>query len=235
MTGGAGGPAGSPDFSDMFDGVFGRPADGPQPGRDVTVGLELAAAEVARGVTKTIVVPMLVECAACAASGAVRGSRQVRCPVCGGDGRSRRAGRGVTQQMCLPCRGTGEVPSDPCPECQGKGRSAGERTVRVAFPAGVSYGARLRVPGQGGAALPGGQPGDLYVQAGMPPGERPTMPGPVLIRNPASRTIARLILAGAWLLFGLYLTLSGPACPAYAGPAASCQAASARSTAFCCW
>ncbi len=69
----------------------------------------------------------------------------------------------------------------------------------------------------------------------MPPGERPTMPGPVLIRNPASRTIARLILAGAWLLFGLYLTLSGPACPAYAGPAASCQAASARSTAFCCW
>lgn len=46
-------------------------------------------------------------------------------------------------------------------------RSPEERSVKVRIPAGVTDGARIRVPGKGGASPGGGQPGDLYVNVSV--------------------------------------------------------------------
>lgn len=41
--------------------------------------------------------------------------------------------------------------------------SAGEQTIEVKIPAGIEPGAKLRLKGRGGTAVPGGQPGDLIL------------------------------------------------------------------------
>lgn len=53
--------------------------------------------------------------------------------------------------------------SDPCGDCQGKGRTREEKTLSVKIPAGVDNGDRIRLAGEGEAAEKGGTPGDLYV------------------------------------------------------------------------
>jgi DnaJ C terminal domain len=224
MAGGSsGGPAWEPDFSESFDEFFGTGPGGPRPGKDVTVSLELPAAEASVGVTKNLTVPMPVECRACTGSGAEPGSDQVRCQACGGSGAQQRAGRrGITQLKCQSCYGAGSIPSRACPACQGEGRVAGERTIRIAIPAGVAYGARLRVPGKGGAARRGGPHGDLYIQIGAPPDDRPRLSQDIVIHNPASRSVARILFAAAWLVLGLYLTLAHPDCTVQ-GSAAGCR------------
>jgi molecular chaperone DnaJ len=47
--------------------------------------------------------------------------------------------------------------------------STQDRSVKVRIPAGVSDGARIRVPGKGSASQSGGQPGDLYVNVSVEP------------------------------------------------------------------
>ena len=44
-----------------------------------------------------------------------------------------------------------------------------QRSIKVRIPAGVSDGARIRVPGKGNPSPNGGQPGDLYVTVGVVP------------------------------------------------------------------
>jgi DnaJ-class molecular chaperone len=48
-------------------------------------------------------------------------------------------------------------------------RAGSGRTVEVRVPAGVETGARLRVPGQGGAASKNGRPGDLFLKVSVLP------------------------------------------------------------------
>ncbi|MDA0999670.1 MAG: DnaJ domain-containing protein [bacterium] len=62
---------------------------------------------------------------------------------------------------CPKCRG-GQG-DDGCGTCRGKGRVKAEDIVRVHLPAGLEGGETFRVPGEGGAGLHGGLPGDLFL------------------------------------------------------------------------
>ncbi len=48
----------------------------------------------------------------------------------------------------------------------------GTKTLDVAIPPGIKEGQRIRIPGQGGRSVGGGQPGDLYLRVHIQPHER---------------------------------------------------------------
>src|SRR6185312_16078450 len=52
--------------------------------------------------------------------------------------------------------------TDPCPRCNGAGRTLRERTVEAKVPAGVEDGTRIRYVGLGEGGVHGGPAGDLY-------------------------------------------------------------------------
>jgi molecular chaperone DnaJ len=74
-------------------------------------------------------------------------------------------------RTCPQCGGSGQTISKPCPSCGGAGRSEKKHQLKVAVPAGIEDGTRLRVVGEGEAGLRGGPPGDLYVVVRVEPHE----------------------------------------------------------------
>ncbi len=182
---GLGGSAGMPDMGDMggfadlfetFFSGFGGPSSGgarsqrrgPQQGEDLRYDLTIEFNQAVFGQEREIKIPHLETCNTCRGSGAKQGSGPVTCSTCGGAGQVRRATRtpfGSFTQVaeCPSCNGTGQVISDPCGSCNGKGVDQVRKKLRINIPAGVDSGTRLRVSGEGNAGARGGSPGDLYV------------------------------------------------------------------------
>jgi molecular chaperone DnaJ len=69
----------------------------------------------------------------------------------------------VVERGCQTCRGSGEVVTDPCPNCHGEGRALTQRKLSVKIPAGVDEGTRIRVSSEGEAGVRGAPAGDLYL------------------------------------------------------------------------
>jgi molecular chaperone DnaJ len=76
--------------------------------------------------------------------------------------------RGTTRQIqlqvseeCPTCHGLGEVRGQICPTCDGSGTVRRTKTLEVSIPAGIASGKRVRMAGQGGPGLNGGEPGDV--------------------------------------------------------------------------
>jgi molecular chaperone DnaJ len=141
---------------------------GPERGRDLQVTLDLTLEEIARGVEKTLKVKRQVACENCGGSGAERGSAKRTCPTCGGSGEVRSVSRSIFGQFvniqpCSKCGGEGQIIEKKCPSCGGRGLVAGNSTVSVKIPAGVSAGNYLQVRGSGDFGPKGGAPGDVIV------------------------------------------------------------------------
>ena len=167
--GGAGGFGGG-EFTDIFGDVFGDIFGGggrrrQQRGADLQYNLELTLEEAVAGVNKSIRVTTNVTCNTCGGSGAKEGSKPETCTTCGGAGQVRMSqGFFSVQQTCPKCQGTGQIISDPCGDCRGKGTKPNTRTLSVKIPSGVDTGDRIRLSGEGEAGPQGTAPGDLYVQ-----------------------------------------------------------------------
>ena len=155
-------------FENIFDEMFsafggGRRRRGTQTtrGADLRYNLEIDLAEAYTGLKKNIQVESFVKCEKCDGRG---GKNLTTCPTCGGRGHVQtRQGFFVMETECPVCHGTGKTVKDPCSECKGTGRIKKKRTLEVSIPAGVDTGVRMRLSGEGDAALNGGEPGDLYV------------------------------------------------------------------------
>jgi molecular chaperone DnaJ len=164
-------------FGDMFGDMFGssrrssRRSNGSSRARQVSRGydlettVELTLEEVAQGVEKTIEFTRQDTCPDCSGSGVAQGRSPSRCTVCGGSGQVQRAGLGGFFQMvstCPQCHGTGQIITDPCRKCGGKGLIPKKRTLNVKIPAGVHEGQAIRVAGEGEPGQNNGPRGDLY-------------------------------------------------------------------------
>ncbi|PLK48128.1 molecular chaperone DnaJ [Uliginosibacterium sp. TH139] len=171
--GGFGG--GGQDFGDAFGGIFdeifggGRGGGGGGArvyrGGDLRYNLEVSLEEAARGVEKTIRIPVQEECGTCKGSGAKPGTQPKTCGTCGGAGQVRmQQGFFSIQQTCPKCHGSGRVITDPCGDCHGAGRVKKQKTLEVKIPAGIDSGMRLRHAGFGEPGVNGGPPGDLFVE-----------------------------------------------------------------------
>jgi DnaJ-class molecular chaperone len=68
-----------------------------------------------------------------------------------------------SQTQCPRCHGTGVENGKLCHQCHGTGAVNTQRTLDVTIPPGVRDGQRIRLAGQGGPGMGGGQNGDLYL------------------------------------------------------------------------
>ena len=130
--------------------------------------MHLTLEEAVFGTSKEISLTKHASCARCTGSGMEPGSQRAKCTRCEGSGEIRRMqqsifGQFVNVTLCDRCNGEGQVISDPCTECQGRGVVRAKQTVAVEVPAGADEGIQLRLTGQGEPAPRGGVAGHLYV------------------------------------------------------------------------
>jgi molecular chaperone DnaJ len=165
-TGGGGGFGGFGDIlSDLFGGAGGRGgAPGPERGRDLETEVHISFDQAMEGAQIPVSVPLSAPCPTCHGSGAKPGTQPTICPRCQGRGvEAESQGLFSITQPCRQCGGTGTEIKDPCPTCEGSGRTRQVKRYRVNIPAGVREGSRVRLAGKGEAGPRGGAPGDLYV------------------------------------------------------------------------
>ncbi|OAT82281.1 DnaJ C-terminal domain-containing protein [Desulfotomaculum copahuensis] len=75
----------------------------------------------------------------------------------------------TTREACPACGGAGFENDTFCSRCGGTGEVNGVKTLAVKIPPGVHDGSRIRLKGQGGEGLNGGERGDLYLKIHLRP------------------------------------------------------------------
>ncbi|MHB8189774.1 MAG: molecular chaperone DnaJ [Ferrimicrobium sp.] len=178
---GGGGPF-APNFSDIFQSVFGGGfagggSPGPRRGEDIETEVKLSFEEAVFGMQREISLRMPTTCSTCSGSGAKVGTSPKTCSQCQGTGSVRRVtqsflGRMITNVTCDVCRGDGRIIAEVCPDCRGEGRRTTERRFVIEVPAGADNGLVLRLTGKGAAAQRGGSPGNLYVHVNVAASDR---------------------------------------------------------------
>ena len=188
-------------FSDIFSTIFGEFMDprgqrqNAARGADLRYDLELSLDEAFTGAEKSVTIEALARCEKCDGRGCTRSDRCAStCQTCNGMGKVRaQQGFFVVERSCPACRGSGEVISDPCANCQGEGRALVRRKLSVKIPAGVDEGTRIRVSGEGEAGVRAAGSGDLYIFVHMKRHPIYTREGTTLVAEcPVSFTTAAL-------------------------------------------
>jgi molecular chaperone DnaJ len=165
-------------FATFFgDESLGRTRGGGSRGADVAAQVEIELVEAARGVKVSVPFELAVECTRCDGDGAEPGTAPTQCPRCQGSGQLQQVSRSVfgqfvRSQPCPECDGRGRLVEHPCVECRGIGLVTEERGLEVEIPAGIHDGQRIRLGGEGHAGALGGRPGDAYVLVRVRPDPR---------------------------------------------------------------
>jgi molecular chaperone DnaJ len=151
-------------LSDLFTGRGGAGPVRPERGRDLETDVHVSFEQAMEGAQVPVSVPLSAPCPTCHGTGAKPGTAPTVCSRCQGRGvEAESQGLFSISQPCRQCGGTGTEIKDPCPTCQGGGRTRQVKRYRVNIPAGVRDGSRVRLSGKGEAGPRGGPPGDLYV------------------------------------------------------------------------
>ena len=158
-------------FGDIFDAFFrgtGTRRASAQRGADLRATLTIDFTEAVFGAEREIEFERTEACEDCRGRGQAAGKPLAVCSDCDGAGEIKRVqqslfGQFVNLATCTRCGGEGQMITDPCPPCRGRGlrRVRAKRAVKV--PAGVDDGAQMRLSGQGDAGARGGPAGNLYV------------------------------------------------------------------------
>lgn len=180
--GGFGGGFGGGGFDDIFSAFFGgggggfggQRNTGPERGDDLRYDLTISFEEAAFGCSKEISVSKDEECAACKGTGARAGTSPTTCPTCKGTGQVRVTqntpfGRIQNVRTCETCHGEGRIIKEPCPKCNGRGKTRSPKKISFNIPAGIDNGQAITLRGQGEPGERGGQPGDLYIRITVRP------------------------------------------------------------------
>lgn len=163
-----GGSAEDGGLGDIFGGLFNRSGGArgtarPSRGADVETEITLDFAEAAKGTTIPLQLTGDAPCNVCHGSGSKSGNPSV-CGECSGSGfTSETRGAFGFSAPCSGCGGSGQVITDPCTHCSGRGTVNRTRSITVRIPAGVIDGQKVRLAGQGEAGPNGKPAGDLFV------------------------------------------------------------------------
>lgn len=153
------------DLFGMFGGGGGRRQRGPRAGDDLGYRMEIELVEAYRGIRKSITIPRNESCGDCGGSGAKKGSKPSACRTCNGAGVTVMSqGFFRVQQTCRACGGRGQIITDPCGGCHGRGRVQVQRTIELDIPPGAATGMRLALQGEGEAGEPGAPRGNLIIE-----------------------------------------------------------------------
>lgn len=156
-------------FGDIFEDFFGfggrtgRRTRARQ-GNSLRYDLELTLEEAFLGKEEEVSFTRWQKCDTCSGTGFPPGSEPQVCSTCQGRGQVVRS-QGFFQisTTCPACHGEGQIITDPCRDCNGKGKVTEDRKITVKIPAGVDTGSQLRLRGEGEPGEYGGPPGDLFV------------------------------------------------------------------------
>jgi molecular chaperone DnaJ len=172
-------------LGDLFSAFFGEDIFGSamrgggarQRGADIAAEVQVDLVDAAHGISVGVPFDAAVACKTCGGDGVEPGTEPIRCARCEGSGRLHQVSRGifgefVRAQACPQCGGRGVIVEHPCKDCEGAGRVIESRTLQVDVPAGIHDGQRIRVPGEGHSAPPGGRAGDVYVLVRVRPDSR---------------------------------------------------------------
>jgi len=173
--GGGGGGFGG--FEDIFGGAFGggqgrsRQTSRGKQGQNLEMTQTISFMESVKGVKKEISYSTKVSCDTCKGYGTKDAKRPPTCSSCGGSGTQTASQGGLffVQQICSSCRGTGEMVTDPCGTCSGKGTNGKRVNLEVSLPAGIDDQDTVRVPRKGCAGERGGPAGDLFITVRVQP------------------------------------------------------------------
>ncbi len=173
------------DIFDIFASVFGanfganfgggRARQRGQPGEDLEAELKVTLDQARDGATVEVEIERLKACHHCHGERAEPGSNgRSTCERCGGAGQVRVQaqsifGSVITARTCPDCHGDGQIISEPCRVCNGRGREISSDRIEVTLPRGIDGGYRLRVPREGNAGVDGAPAGDLYLYVEMEP------------------------------------------------------------------
>lgn len=162
-------------FTDIFEEMFGDfmsgqaqtgrrgGGGGVRRGEDISHEMEITLEESYNGKNAPVKISTWQGCQTCSGSGAEKGSKAETCNTCRGAGRVRaQQGFFTVERTCPSCGGVGQTIKNPCRACGGSGRIRKEKKLKVAIPAGIENGTRIRLAGEGEAGVRGGPPGDLY-------------------------------------------------------------------------
>lgn len=176
-------------FSSFFGGGFGqnRERGGERRGQDIEVSLNLNFKDAVFGTEEEFTVEMDLECDHCHGSGAEPGTSQKTCPTCQGAGQINQQMRTIfgvinQTQVCPTCEGSGKVPEQNCSVCGGDGTIRQRETINLKVPAGIDDGATIRLR-ERGAAIKGGQRGDLYIHIRVKADKKFTREGNIILSN----------------------------------------------------
>lgn len=163
-----GGHTSAPTFGDLFAEVFTQRQEtrsilGPEPGVDLHATISLTFDEAIRGAHRQLTITRREACPSCRGAGMLN-AIESKCQRCQGAGviKSRR-GHMVFSKTCDACEGTGRLARTTCMVCAGLGVESRTESIAIRIPAGVSDGARIRIPEKGHAGFRGGRIGDLYI------------------------------------------------------------------------
>lgn len=157
------------DLGDLFGEFFSGRARGRTPrGNDISIDIELPFKEAVFGTERTVRLTKNAVCDQCSGSGAESGSKRTQCKTCSGKGRIHETrqtilGSFTAERACDGCRGSGEVPENPCKSCHGEAIRQQTEEIKIQIPEGIDNGEMIRMTGLG-EAIQNGQPGDLYIK-----------------------------------------------------------------------
>jgi molecular chaperone DnaJ len=165
--------ADAPTFGDLFADVFSQRQDAqpaePRRGSDLHASISLTFDEALRGTQRQVTLTRRDTCQSCRGAGTLT-IAEARCQQCQGSGliRSRR-GSMVFSKTCDGCNGSGRLQHIACGRCGGSGVEMRTETITIGIPAGVSDGARIRVPEKGNVGERRGGVGDLLLAVEVEP------------------------------------------------------------------
>lgn len=176
------------DLNDIFSQFgFGGGGQRERRGRDVSIDINLKFDESIFGVTRKVLLTKNNTCDVCKGTGGKPEAGTKTCDTCNGQGKVREQRQSImgsftTVRECSTCRGTGQIPKERCGTCAGAGVKRSEEEISIKVPAGIQNGEVIRMTGRG-EAIPGGQPGDLYIKVHVEPNKDIKREGSTLYRT----------------------------------------------------
>lgn len=143
-------------------------------GADLELVAEVTLEEAGLGKVLQLEYETLIECQACSNVGYNQKAGLKKCDYCGGRGEIREDRNTFFGQFsrvvtCKDCRGSGQLPKEPCVTCDGSGRVKGKRLTEIDIRPGVVDSQIIKVKGMGEAGERQAGAGDLYLKVKIKP------------------------------------------------------------------
>ena len=161
-------------FGSGFGGGFGGFGGGSRthrPKRDMSIYIEteIDLDDIYFGAEREITISREEKCETCNGKGAKDSKDISDCSKCNGSGmisETKQSLLGVirTQTICPMCKGSGNIISNPCRTCSGRGAEKIKDRVEIKIPKGIENGVTLRVSDKGNYDKDSNSYGDLYIK-----------------------------------------------------------------------